>query len=303
MATASGALATTSAATPETTDPKPARPGASPLDGLLLLRDQVRGTFAFNRTTLAGHLVGALAIELIFVGAAPLSLRIGWGVLFALVWLVRVALALRFVRNEPTDIAGLLRRLRTWQAGALASAALWGVGAWLFYGWGSVVSQIALVLVVFTFCVGSVPIMAPQFGVFSAFVLLAFVPTIAAVVAQHAALGWGLAVVMAAAMGMIMLLGRNYRQAFDANVALKLRTEALADALGACATCWGSDPRCPTCRGRGAPGGRVPVEGAFARYVTPAVERRRARRMGAVPAPGLTTSSNGLPARESVSVT
>lgn len=93
------------------------------------------------------------------------------------------------------------------------------------------------------------------------------------------------------------------RRLYDEVAVLRARTEALADALGACATCWGSDPRCPTCRGRGAPGGRVPVEGAFARYVTPAVERRRARRMGAVPAPGLTTSSNGLPARESVSVT
>ena len=38
---------------------------------------------------------------------------------------------------------------------------------------------------------------------------------------------------MTVAMGMIVLLGRNYRASFDANVALKLRTEALAVQLQA----------------------------------------------------------------------
>ena len=43
----------------------------APLDTFALLRDQVRGTFAFNRTSLAGHLVGAVLIVLILAGAVP----------------------------------------------------------------------------------------------------------------------------------------------------------------------------------------------------------------------------------------
>jgi signal transduction histidine kinase/CheY-like chemotaxis protein len=215
------------------TGPAPAASPDLPLDSFLLLRDQVRGTFAFNRTSLAGHFVGALVIELMFADTAPSMLRLGWGVLFALVWLVRVGLAVRFGRNEPHVTAGLLRRLRVWQAGVLAAGALWGAAAWLFYGYGGAASQVALVLVVYTFCVASVPILAPQFALFVVFVLLVFVPAIAAVAAEQAALSWQLAIVMAVAMGMIMVLGRNYRESFDSNVELKLRTEALAVQLRA----------------------------------------------------------------------
>jgi len=213
--------------------PAPAPAADAPLDSFLLLRDHVRGTFAFNRTSLAGHFVGALVIELIFAGAAPSMLRLGWGIVFAVVWLLRVGLALRFAGNEPETTAGLLTRLRLWQAGVLASGALWGAAAWLFYDYGSGLHQIGLILVVYTFCVASVPILAPQFALFIVFVLLVFVPAIAAVAAQQADISWQLAIVMAVAMGMIMLLGRNYRASFDSNIELKLRTEALAVQLRA----------------------------------------------------------------------
>jgi signal transduction histidine kinase/CheY-like chemotaxis protein len=226
MATAGVALAAAPAGALET-------PAEAPLDSFLLLRDHVRGTFAFNRTSLAGHFVGALVIELIFADAAPSMLRLGWGIVFAVVWLLRVGLAIRFAGNEPQTTAGLLTRLRLWQAGVLASGALWGAAAWLFYDYGSDLHQIGLVLVVYTFCVASVPILAPQFALFIVFVLLVFVPAIAAVAAQQADISWQLAVVMAVAMGMIMLLGRNYRASFESNVELKLRTEALAVQLRA----------------------------------------------------------------------
>ena len=204
-----------------------------PLDAFLLLRDQVRGTFAFNRTSLAGHFVGASVVELIFADAAPQALRIGWGAAFACVWLARLALALRFAGNEPTVMRSLLVRLRVWQAGVLVTGALWGAAAWLFHGYGSASHQIGLILVVYTFCVASVPILAPQYGLFVLFVVLVFGPAIAAVAMQQDDLNWQLAVVMGVAVSMVVLLARNYRLSFDSNVSLKLRTEALADQLRA----------------------------------------------------------------------
>jgi signal transduction histidine kinase len=204
-----------------------------PLDDFLLLRDQVRGTFAFNRTSLTGHFVGAVVIELIFADTAPKTLRLAWGALFALVLLARLGLAVRFARDEPATTAGLLTRLRVWQGGALVAGALWGAAAWLFYGYGTAGSQLALVLVVYTFCVASVPILAPQFAVFAVFALLVFVPTVAVVTLRQTELGWQLGIVMAVAMGMIMILARNYRESFDRNIELKLRTEALAVQLRA----------------------------------------------------------------------
>ncbi len=213
--------------------PGMAAPAEAPLDGFALLRDQVGGTFGFNRTTLAGHFVGALVVLLMFANAAPRSLLIGWGALFGAVWLARVWLALRFAHHEPKTVARLLARLRIWQSGVLASGALWGAAAWLFFGYGEPAQQIALILVVFTFCVASVPILAPQFALFVVFVLLVFVPAIVAVAVQLAGLSWPLAIVMATAMGMIVVLGRNYRESFDRVIALKLRTEALAEQLRA----------------------------------------------------------------------
>lgn len=203
------------------------------LDGFLLLRDHVRGTFAFNTTSLAGHAIGAIIVEIVYADVAPRLLRVLWGVAFALVWLVRLWLALRFARDEPKTVAGLRQRLRRWQAGVLASGVLWGIAAWFFSPYGTGLHQLALVVIVYTFCVACVPILAPQFALFVLFVFLVFVPAIARVALQGDVLAWQAAIVMAVAMAMTMLLGRNYRQSFDSIVGLKLRTEALAVQLGA----------------------------------------------------------------------
>ena len=207
--------------------------GEAPLDAFLLLRDHVRGLFAFNRTSLAGHAVAAVIIEMIFAGVAPRSLNIVWGTGFAVVWLLRAWLAVRFAQREPTSQAGFERRLRAWQAGVLASGALWGIAAWFFSAFGSGPHQIALVLVVYTFCVASVPILGPQYRLFVLFVLMVFAPAIARVALSATTLGWELATVMAVAMAMTMLLGRNYRVSFERGVRLKLRNEALAVQLRA----------------------------------------------------------------------
>lgn len=46
----------------------------------------------------------------------------------------------------------------------------------------------------------------------------------------------------------------------------------LALALGACPGCWGEDPGCRLCRGRGQPGFVRPEAAAFRRLVAPALE-------------------------------
>ncbi|WP_116948896.1 hypothetical protein [Jiangella endophytica] len=49
----------------------------------------------------------------------------------------------------------------------------------------------------------------------------------------------------------------------------------LAAALGAC-VCWGQDPGCPVCAGRGGSGWSDPDRELYAEYVAPAVRRRAA---------------------------
>jgi hypothetical protein len=52
---------------------------------------------------------------------------------------------------------------------------------------------------------------------------------------------------------------------------LRNRCDDLALALGACALCWGKDPECRACRGRGRPGFAVPDGKLFVEFVLPAV--------------------------------
>ena len=133
------------------------------VDSTLLLRDHVRGTFAYNRTSLAGHAVGAIVVELVFAGVAPRALLVAWGAGFAHRLAARAVAGRAFRARRADDGRRAAPRLRTWHAGVLASGALWGVAAWLFSAYGSGLHQLALVLVVYTFCVACVPILAPQF--------------------------------------------------------------------------------------------------------------------------------------------
>lgn len=56
---------------------------------------------------------------------------------------------------------------------------------------------------------------------------------------------------------------------------LRGRNVQLADALGACPACFGSDLLCRRCGGKGRPGGRAPDPAAFGVYVAPALARMR----------------------------
>jgi NAD(P)H-dependent FMN reductase len=54
------------------------------------------------------------------------------------------------------------------------------------------------------------------------------------------------------------------------------RNELLASALGACARCWGGDPRCAVCSGKGRSGSVAPNPALFAKFVLPALRKMAA---------------------------
>jgi hypothetical protein len=73
---------------------------------------------------------------------------------------------------------------------------------------------------------------------------------------------------------------REVQSAVDALYAelerLREHAAALAAGIGACPDCFGDDPGCEQCMGRGAPGSRRPQPEAFKKYVLPAFVRARA---------------------------
>lgn len=57
--------------------------------------------------------------------------------------------------------------------------------------------------------------------------------------------------------------------------ALRKRNDTLAFALGACYLCFGEDPLCEECQGRGVPGSRAPEPDKFRKYILPAYRRAK----------------------------
>ena len=85
-------------------------------------------------------------------------------------------------RASPADDVASVHWLRAWNLGTLASGALWGTAVWLFYGHGEPLHQLAMVLVIYAFCVGSTPLLGRQRSIFLAYIGLSLVPTIARVI-------------------------------------------------------------------------------------------------------------------------
>jgi hypothetical protein len=54
---------------------------------------------------------------------------------------------------------------------------------------------------------------------------------------------------------------------------LKLNS-ALSGALGTCGQCWGEDPDCPVCKGKGSSGWRAVNKGLFNLHVLPTLEKK-----------------------------
>jgi hypothetical protein len=68
-------------------------------------------------------------------------------------------------------------------------------------------------------------------------------------------------------------LGQAVSDACAELTQLRVRSQRLASALGACPACWGQDERCRTCGGDGRPGAVSPDVALFRELVAPAVAR------------------------------
>ena len=89
----------------------------------------------------------------------------------------------------------------------------------------------ALVVTVYTYCVASISVLAPQFRIFMAFTSLCLLPLVARVLTIEPATSWQLAAVLLLGYLMNASMARVYRRTFHGTLALKLRTEQLAEQL------------------------------------------------------------------------
>ncbi len=204
-------------------------PHTPPASRAELLPDAVRFAYAQGPVSLGGNMLGAVVLVLIFWPVGPRTEVLVWASMFALLWVLR-AVTLRAYHRAGEGAArdAALTWQRRWNAGALASGAMWGLAGWLFYGEGGPFHQTTLLLTVYSYCVGAVAMLASQYRVFFAFISLCFLPTIARVATHDDPKALQMAGVVALIYGMSMLLGRTYRRSFAESAQLRLRTERLA---------------------------------------------------------------------------
>ena len=147
--------------------------------------------------------------------------RCGWAAgcaAWAPLWLLRLAHYLRYRRTPDADEADA--------AGAGAAAgARWcwrraRCGAWrsgCSGAWASRTSWLALLLVVYTYCLGSVQLLATQWRVFLAFISLVLVPTILRVATDTSQpWHWQLAGLLTLLFGITVLMARTAGSALGA---------------------------------------------------------------------------------------
>jgi signal transduction histidine kinase/CheY-like chemotaxis protein len=214
-----------------------AAPAPTPPPGLPARRargeiDHIRALYVQTPATLTGNLIGMALMATIFGALAPPLAMGGWLSVGALLWLLRLAHYVRFRRRRGADEATLRSWRGSWRALVLAQGAMWGVAVWLFWGLGTPYHVVSLVFIVYSYCLGSVQLLATQSRVFLVFISLVLTPTIVRI-ASDPTQPWHLqlAAILTLLFCITVLMARTYGSALGQAISLKSRTDELAGRL------------------------------------------------------------------------
>jgi len=194
--------------------------------------DHVRALFVQTPATLTGNVIGWGLIVAMFWPLAPRVSMLAWMSTLALLLALRLAHYLRFLRQRDADDATLQRWRRSWKVLVLAQASMWGLAVWLFWGLGTPYHLTALMLIVFSYCLASVQLLATQQRVFIVFTCLVLVPAIVRIATDTSqAWHWQLAGILSLQFIIVLVMGRAQRSALDQVIRLKSHTDRLAAQL------------------------------------------------------------------------
>ncbi len=194
--------------------------------------DHIRALYLQTPATLTGNFIGMALVTSIFWSMADPPRLLGWLAAGALLWVLRLLHYLRFLRNRRADAATLRRWRPTWMALVLLQGSMWAAAVWLFWGLGTPYHKVSLLLIAYTYCLGSVQLLATQWRVFLAFIAVVLVPTLVRIVTDGSE-AWHLqlALILVLLFAITVLMGRTYGSALGHALKLKARTDELAAQL------------------------------------------------------------------------
>jgi signal transduction histidine kinase len=190
--------------------------------------DLTASLYARTPAALLGHTLGAVAVITLCRGSAPRWLLLGWLLMFAAAWGARVAVARRYAASRPASTEAYRRWQQAWDITSLACGAVWALAVVAFYDNGHSLQSTALILLVYSYCIGSP---ATSYRVFVVYLLMCFVPMVVHVVADGLPDSLPMAGLIVGGLLVTLVIGRQYRQAFGELLALKVGNEQLADQL------------------------------------------------------------------------
>lgn len=202
-------------------------PAIGPARDLHRLQEEVMAAYTYMPATLAGNMAAMLVVTYLYWNLAPRSVMLCWLGLFAIMWLTRLSMKLHFKHMVMRDLRDWMRWRVYWNLGSLSAALVWGLTAWVFYPLGGGIQQTGLIVIVHTFAVVVVPVLASRPRVYLSFVALCFVPMLMRITLEGHRYGHELAGILLLTLSMTVLLSRNYREALERVFELKEHTDEL----------------------------------------------------------------------------
>ena len=213
--------------------PSPAEPrGAGEHDADSRNFDHLRALFTQTPASLAGNVIGWGLVLLIFAPLARAQVLWPWLIALAMMLALRLAHYMRFLRQRDAGNETWRQWRTSWKALVLGQAAMWGLAVWLFWGLGSAYHNMALMLIVFSYSVASVPLLATQQRLFMVFTCIVLGPAIVRIASDDTQeWHWQMSGILCLQFVVVMIMGRMQRSALDQVIHLKAHTDRLAAQL------------------------------------------------------------------------
>ncbi|MBG6078949.1 signal transduction histidine kinase [Rubrivivax gelatinosus] len=200
-------------------------PAGSPADALRALYRQAPAM-------LVGDAFGLGLVLMAFGGYSSRRVLLAWVGAFSIIWALRLLHYLRWTRRGPADEQRLHAWRRSWGLLVLVHGALWAAAVWLFWGRGPLAHTTVLLLVLYSFCLASVQLLASQRGLFLAYNGLVLGATVLRVASDDSLDGHlELAAVVASLFVVTWVMARAHGSALHEAIRLKARTDELAGQL------------------------------------------------------------------------